>query len=99
MLLQLALPADAVALFGGMKEIVLNVTVAADDEVELTLSWTGKTPTRLAESSWLSFNPSLPKPATKNDGWKLDVMVRLSRSDTLGSSWALKAKASYSVWG
>ena len=30
MLLQLSLPADAVALFGGMREIALNVTVSGN---------------------------------------------------------------------
>ena len=73
MLLQLSLPRDAVTLFGGMTEIVVNVTIAGMDEVEVSLSWKGKTPTRLAESSWLSFNPSLPTP-TANEGWKLDVL-------------------------
>ena len=56
-----------------MTEIVLNVTIAGVDEVEVSLSWKGKTPTRLAESSWLSFNPSVPVP-TANEGWKLDVL-------------------------
>ena len=70
MLLQLSLPPDAIELFGGMKEILLNVTVATASEVEFTLSWKGKTPTRLAESSWLSFTPVLP--STK--GWSLDVL-------------------------
>ena len=30
MLLQLSLPADTVALFGGMREIVLNVTISGN---------------------------------------------------------------------
>ena len=74
MLLQLRLPEKAVTLFGGMSEIVLNVTLPIDGEsstVELVLTWKDKTATRLAESSWLSFVPSVPRP-TK--GWRLDVM-------------------------
>jgi hypothetical protein len=49
----------------------------AQDEIELTLSWKGKTATRLAESSWLSFDPLLP-PSAENaaaaTGWTLDVL-------------------------
>ena len=87
MLLQLALPDDAVRLFGGMGEITLNVSlpppVAAADVsgttgneaspgvVELTMSWKNKTATRLAESSWVSFVPSVPQP---DKGWRLDVL-------------------------
>ena len=75
MLLQLALPEKAVTLFGGMSEILLNVTLPADDggssAVELVLTWKNKTATRLAESSWLSFVPSVPRPAK---GWRLDVL-------------------------
>jgi hypothetical protein len=100
MLLQLALPTDAVELFGGMQEILLNVTAlhatssppdtrgragaGAVDVVEVSLSWKGKTPTRLAESSWLSFNPDTG-PCRRNleaaaaaapggGGWQLDVL-------------------------
>ena len=73
MLLQLALPVQAVKLFGGMSEIVLNVTLPSGDEstVDVALTWKDKTATRLAESSWLSFVPSVPRP-TK--GWRLDVL-------------------------
>jgi hypothetical protein len=42
-----------------------------EDTVELTLSWKNKTATRLAESTWLSFEPRVPQP---NAGWRLDVM-------------------------
>ena len=78
MLLQLALPAAAVALFGGMGEIALKVTLPAatratggSSAVELTLTWKNKTATRLAESSWLSFVPAVPQP---EKGWRLDVL-------------------------
>lgn len=76
MLLQLALPDAAVQLFGGMREVTLNVTLATADEtggraVEVTLTWRNKTATRLAESSWLSFVPAVPRPET---GWRLDVL-------------------------
>ena len=78
MLLTLALAPTAVKLFGGMGEIALNVTlpsaasaVDASSTVELTLTWRNKTATRLAESSWLSFVPSVPHP---EKGWRMDVM-------------------------
>jgi hypothetical protein len=82
MLLQLALPHDAVQLFGGMGEITLNVSLpppvatiysnkASSSVVELTMSWKNKTATRLAESSWVSFVPSVPQP---DKGWRLDVL-------------------------
>ena len=77
MLLQLALPDTAVRLFGGMGEITLNVTLlprnsgGSTGAVELTTSWKNKTATRLAESSWMSFVPSVPYP---QKGWRLDVL-------------------------
>jgi hypothetical protein len=82
MLMQLALPAEAVELFGSMGEITLNVTLPAPTAaqssvgvpaptVELALSWKNKTATRLAESSWLSFVPSMAHP---NTGYQLDVL-------------------------
>ena len=57
MLLQLSLPADAVALFGGMREIVLNVTISGNtqhkrrsiDPVDcLRFRSRGQAPTRLS---------------------------------------------------
>ena len=57
MLLQLSLPADAVALFGGMREIVLNVTVSGNTQYEgrpidpvdcLRFRSRGQAPTRLS---------------------------------------------------
>ena len=92
MLLQLALPADAVALFGGMAVVYLNVTLepapaagaaagaaaapAAEDVVSITLSWTNKTATRLAESSWLTFAPAVPTPnaSASASHWRMDVL-------------------------
>ena len=72
MLLQLVLPEKAITLFGGMMHIFLNVKLPADGSaVEVELSWANKTATRLAESSWLSFVPSVPQPAK---GWRLDVL-------------------------
>ena len=80
MLMQLALPTNAVTLFGGMGEITLNVTLPAPSTtptdfstqtVELTLTWKNKTATRLAESSWFSFVPLVPEPAS---GYQLDVL-------------------------
>jgi hypothetical protein len=48
MLLQLSLPADAIKLFGGMAEVLLDVTLpkGSASVVELTLIWKGKTPAR-----------------------------------------------------
>ena len=71
MLLQLGLPDDAINLFGGMRGIYLNVTLGAGSEtapprqeqvVSISVSWTGKTATRLAEASWLSMAPAVPTP-------------------------------------
>ena len=89
---------------------------AGADEVELTLNWKGKTPTRyvqtspclpdlasedcrprvscvcassLAESSWLSFSPSLPTPT----GWTLDVLGNPVDPLSVGSQF------SFVLWG
>jgi hypothetical protein len=81
MLLQLELPHDAVTLFGGAAELLLNITLPVptsdmgEDVVEVTLTWRNKTATRLAESSWLSFDPvvgSGTKAGVTN--WRLDVL-------------------------
>jgi hypothetical protein len=95
MLLQLALPSDAIRLFGGMGEITLNVTLppatlnkaASSSVVELTMSWKNKTATRLAESSWVSFVPSVPRP---EKGWRLDVLK--SQVDPLSVVYNVSAR-------
>ena len=57
MLLQLSLPADAVALFGGMREIILNVTISGNTQHKrrsidpadcLRFRSRGQAPTRLS---------------------------------------------------
>jgi hypothetical protein len=76
----LALPADAVALYGGAAALFVNFTVDNADAAAAPLPWLGveltwlnKTATRLAESAWLSFAPAL-EPAADMRGWAMDVL-------------------------
>lgn len=90
---QLAMPPATVAAYGGSQVVWLEVDVDADaasspdPTLGVRLSWFGKTATRLAESSWLSFVPNLarggPAPraaplaapaAVGRSGWWLDVL-------------------------
>ena len=50
--------------------------MGAEHVVAISLSWTNKTATRLAESSWLSLAPAVPVPTTREDAsnWRMDVM-------------------------
>lgn len=74
----LALPADAVALYGAPAAVFVNFSLEEDPAaplptVQVALSWVNKTATRLAESSWLSFSPALEAGADMR-GWAFDVL-------------------------
>lgn len=74
----LALPPDAVALYGAPAALFVNFSVEGDPTaplptVEVALSWVNKTATRLAESAWLSFSPALGAGADMG-GWAFDVL-------------------------
>ena len=80
-LAQLALDPQTVSKYGGMTSLWLNVTVDptltpapnALPTIYVELNWMNKTATRLAESMWLSFVPSLPASADVS-GWRMDVL-------------------------
>jgi hypothetical protein len=74
----LALPPDAVALYGAPAAIFVNFSLEEDaaaplPTVQVALSWVNKTATRLAESAWLSFTPALEAGADMK-GWAFDVL-------------------------
>ena len=67
-LVQLALPHEAVKYYGAAAEIYLKIDVT--DTVAFSYSWFGKTATRLAESFWVSWNVR----SQSNAKWMMDVM-------------------------
>ena len=75
---ELALPSDTILIYGGAASLFLNFTVDADAEAPLPtlaveLTWLNKTATRLAESAWLAFNPTL-EPEADMRAWTMDVL-------------------------
>jgi hypothetical protein len=77
-LAELALDPTTVSFYGGMQQIYLNITLDPNPlspipTVSIQLMWMNKTATRLAESSWLSFQPSLG-PAGNVSLWAMDVL-------------------------
>ena len=77
-LAQLALDPATVALYGGMASIYLNFTLDPDPlapapTVAVTLSWLGKTSTRMAEAAWLSFAPNVGG-AAGDAAWTMDIL-------------------------
>ena len=64
--------ATAVGRYGAPSNVSIEYTVPGTEGalVDISLVWTGKTPTRLAESMWLSFAPKPDPTAT----WTIDVL-------------------------
>jgi hypothetical protein len=70
--------ADAVAEHSGLvawpKKMYLDLLLAdADPAVQVNFLWFGKSPNRLPEAMWLSFQPQAPDP----QGWRLEKVDRL----------------------
>jgi hypothetical protein len=66
-------------MYGAPTSIALEYTVpgANGSAVDISLTWSNKTATRLAESMWLSFSPTLENStalSTLAGGWRMDVM-------------------------
>lgn len=79
--IQTKLPEEAVEKFGGMRTLELVMT-AGEKEVWFDFAWWGKEATRVAEGSWLQFNPlEKVQKVHKMDEWIApeDVAVRGNR--------------------
>lgn len=73
-LTRLRFPESCHRSYGAPGEVWLETAVAADGaRLEWTLSWFGKTATRLPEAFWLSFHPQVANP----EDWRLVKMGRL----------------------
>ena len=75
---ELNLDPTTVTYYGGMESIWLNITIDANPlltlpSVMVELIWLNKTATRLAESSWLSFNVNTGTNSDVNL-WKMDIL-------------------------
>jgi hypothetical protein len=98
--LNLQLPLPTVVLYGGMKDIWLNVTVVPQIKslpytaFFFDLQWFKKTASRMAEATWFSFDPNSVNDThctkwylNKLDGWVTPAETCQNGSRTLHGVW------------
>lgn len=72
-LIELALPRECWARYGGPKHLVMHVLLPDEQPtLRIDLQWFDKPACRLPEAAWLSFSPLVSDLA----GWKMDKMGR-----------------------